>query len=106
MPFTFLIYLCWSIACGEYRLLPVTVLVASFIVQSHLVMLIPSVGLVGLALLGLAVGRGRVPWAAALWGGPGGAAGGGARPGRRPVVGGGGGGGGRAGSPRPPHARP
>ena len=68
MPFTFLIYLCWSIACGEYRLLPVTVLVASFIVQSHLVMLIPSVGMVGLALLGLAVVRGRIQWPASLAG--------------------------------------
>ncbi len=68
-PFTFLIYLCWSVACGEYRLLAVAVLVASFITQAHLVMLIPSVGLVALALVGLAMSRGRIRRPESLVGG-------------------------------------
>ena len=35
LPFTLLIFLAWSLACGEYRLLPVTVLIASFIAEAH-----------------------------------------------------------------------
>src|SRR4051794_37838837 len=33
LPFMLLIFLAWSLACGEYRLLPLTALVASFAVQ-------------------------------------------------------------------------
>jgi hypothetical protein len=55
-PFTLLIFLCWSLACGEYRLLPLTVLVASFTVQTHLTYLPPTLGLLALGLVGLAVG--------------------------------------------------
>ena len=53
-PFTLLIFLCWSLACGEYRLLPLTVLVASFVVQTHLTYLPPTVGLLAVGLGGLA----------------------------------------------------
>lgn len=69
-PFTLLIFLCWSLACGEYRLLPLTVLVASFVVQAHLMYLPATVGLLGVGAGGLALslvaGRraraaGRVP---------------------------------------------
>ncbi len=35
LSFTLLIFLCWSLACGEHRLLPLTALVASFVVQCH-----------------------------------------------------------------------
>jgi hypothetical protein len=55
-PFTLLIFLCWSLACGEYRLLPLTVLVASFVVQAHLTYLPPTLGLLAVALGGLAAG--------------------------------------------------
>lgn len=71
-PFTLLIFLCWSLACGEHRLLPVTVVVASFVVQAHLMYLPPTTGLLAIALGGLILtkfarrGRGRtgrrVPW--------------------------------------------
>jgi hypothetical protein len=54
-PFLALIFLCWSVACGEHRLLPVTVVVASFVVQAHLMYLPPTVGLLAVALVGLAV---------------------------------------------------
>jgi hypothetical protein len=56
-PFTLLIFLCWSLACGEYRLLPLTVLVASFVVQCQLAFLPPSLGLLAIGLLGLAASR-------------------------------------------------
>jgi hypothetical protein len=54
-PFLLLIFLCWSLASGRYRLLPVTVLVASFVVQTHLVYLAPTLGLLAIGLAGLVV---------------------------------------------------
>jgi hypothetical protein len=56
-PFTLLIFLCWSLACGEYRLLPLIALVASFVVQAHLMYLPPTVGLLAVGLGGLALSR-------------------------------------------------
>lgn len=57
LPFTLLIFLCWSVACGEYRLLPITALVASFVVQCQLTYLLPSVGLLAIAAAGLLASR-------------------------------------------------
>jgi hypothetical protein len=54
-PFTLLMFLAWSLACGEYRLLPVTVLVASFVAQCQLAFLGPSLGALGVGLIGLIV---------------------------------------------------
>jgi hypothetical protein len=54
-PFTLLIFLCWSVACGEHRLLPLTVVVASFVVQAHLMYLPPAAGVLAIALGGLLV---------------------------------------------------
>lgn len=74
LPFMLLIFLCWSLACGEYRLLPVTVLTASFIVQCQLTFLPSSLGLLAVGLAGLAASRGSrwtVPGGpAAVPGGP------------------------------------
>jgi hypothetical protein len=56
-PFTLLIFLCWSVACGEYRLAPLTVLVASFVVQTHLTYLPPTLALLAVAVGGLVAGR-------------------------------------------------
>ncbi len=74
-PFTLLIFLCWSLACGAYRLLPLTVLVASFVVQAHLTYLPPTLGLLAVGLGGLAAGLVRARGAllrrrrrALLWG--------------------------------------
>jgi hypothetical protein len=62
-PFLLLIFLCWSVACGDAPLLPVTVLVASFVVQAHLGYLAPTVGMLAVALGGLAFGaRRRTRW--------------------------------------------
>jgi hypothetical protein len=55
-PFTLTIFLCWSLACGEYRLAPLTVLVASFTVQTHLTYVPPTLGLLAVGFGGLAVG--------------------------------------------------
>jgi hypothetical protein len=55
-PFTLLIFLCWSLACGDYRLAPLTVLVASFTVQTHLTYLPPTLALLAVGIGGLAVG--------------------------------------------------
>jgi hypothetical protein len=54
-PFLLLIFLGWSLACGDYRLLPITALVASFVTQTHLMYAAPTavvlvVGLGGLLL--------------------------------------------------------
>jgi hypothetical protein len=54
-PFTLLIFLCWSLACGEYRLLALTVLVASFVVQCQLAFVPPCLGLLAVGLGGLAL---------------------------------------------------
>jgi hypothetical protein len=52
-PFTLLIFLCWSLACGEYRLLPLTVLVASFVAQCQLAFVPPALAALLVALVGL-----------------------------------------------------
>ena len=58
-PFLLLIFLCWSLACGRHRLLPLTVLVASFVVQAHLSYLAPTAGLVAIGLAGVVATRRR-----------------------------------------------
>lgn len=60
-PLLLLAMLCWSLACGEYRLLPFTVLVASFCAQCEAGFVLPSacVLLVGLAGLAIAYVRWR-----------------------------------------------
>jgi hypothetical protein len=57
IPFTLLIFLCWSLACGELRLLPLAVLVASFTIHCHLAYAIPSLLVLAVGLTGLLVRR-------------------------------------------------
>jgi hypothetical protein len=57
LPFSMLVFLCWSIAVGDYRLLPLTALVASFVVQCHLGYVPPTAGLLLVALGGLLLTR-------------------------------------------------
>lgn len=60
MPFSVLIFLCWGLACGEHRLLPATVLAASFAAQCQLSFAVPSLALCAIGALGLALSlRGR-----------------------------------------------
>ena len=55
-PFLLLIFLGWSLACGEHRLLPITVLVASFVTQTHLMYAAPTAVLLAVGFGGLAFG--------------------------------------------------
>jgi len=57
LPFTLLIFVAWSVACGEYRLLPLAVVVASFVAQAHLTYVVPAIGLLVVASIGLALRR-------------------------------------------------
>jgi len=56
-PFLLLLFLCWSLACGEYRLLPAVAIVASFVVQTHLTYVAPTAGVLVIGIGGLAVAR-------------------------------------------------
>lgn len=55
LPLTLLLFLSWSVACGDFRLLPLTALVASFVIQAHVSVAIPAVPAVLVALAGLAI---------------------------------------------------
>jgi hypothetical protein len=50
-----LIFLCWSLACGDRRLLPLTALVASFVVQTHLAYAAPTAVLLTVGCSGLLI---------------------------------------------------
>ena len=57
LPFTLLLFVAWSIACGDAFLLPVAAVAASFAVQCHLTYVVPVVGTLVLAVAGLMVSR-------------------------------------------------
>ena len=52
-PFLALVFLGWSVACGDVGLLPLTALVASFVVQTHLMYAPPTAVVLGVAAVGL-----------------------------------------------------
>jgi hypothetical protein len=54
-------FTCWSLACGERWLLPLAVLVGSFVVQCHLAYVVPVLGLLGIGVLGLITSPVRRP---------------------------------------------
>ena len=61
-PFLALVFVGWSLACGEYRLLPLAAVLASFAVQTHLMYLAPTLVVLGVGLGGArAGGAGRPP---------------------------------------------
>jgi hypothetical protein len=55
-PFLLLIFMCWSLACGDYRLLPAVALVASLITQTHLMYAAPTAVLLVVGCGGLLIG--------------------------------------------------
>ena len=55
-PFLLLIFVAWSIACGDYRLMPFAVVIASYVTQTHLMYAAPTAVLVAVAVGGLALG--------------------------------------------------
>ncbi len=54
-PFLALLFVGWSLACGEYRLLPLAALLSSFVLQTHLMYLAPTLVVLGVGLGGLAL---------------------------------------------------
>lgn len=56
LPFTLLLFVSWSLACGERRLLPVAVVLASFTAQAELVFLAPSAAALTIGVAGLLTG--------------------------------------------------
>jgi hypothetical protein len=61
LAFTLLIFMAWSLACGEWRLLPPTVLVASFVAQCHLGYALPALALLAVAGAFLLASRPPIP---------------------------------------------
>jgi hypothetical protein len=56
-PLLLLIFVCWSLACGDYRLLPLAVFVASFLAQCEDAFLPPTIAAMVVGLAGLAIAR-------------------------------------------------
>jgi hypothetical protein len=61
LPLTLLIFVAWSLACGEYRLLPLAVLLGSFPPQSHLIYTLPTLGALLVGIVGLLLARRSAP---------------------------------------------
>lgn len=57
LPTGLLLFVAWSLACGEHRLLPAAVVLASFLAQAHLAYLLPAAGLMVVGVAGLWVWR-------------------------------------------------
>ena len=62
LPLLLLIFVCWSIACGEHRLLFLAVLIASFVAQAQVVFVFPALGLLLVAAIGLFASRHQPAW--------------------------------------------
>jgi len=67
LPFALLVVLCWSLACGEHRLLGAVALVGSFTAQCQVAFLAPTLGLLAVGLIGLWASRRSARTRAALW---------------------------------------
>jgi hypothetical protein len=57
LAFVLLLFVCWSLGCGEHRLLPLAILLASFAMQCHLVFVVPGLVLLGVGVGGLIASR-------------------------------------------------
>jgi hypothetical protein len=53
-PFALLLFLSWSVACGDFRLIPLLVIAASYVIQAHFAYFVPAACAVGVAIVGLA----------------------------------------------------
>jgi hypothetical protein len=67
LALTALIFLGWSVACGRWRLLPVTVVLASFAAQCQFTFVLPALAVLAVALGALAVPGVRRRSEARLW---------------------------------------
>ena len=59
-PLLLLIFVCWSLACGDYKLLPLAVLVASFLAQCEDAFLPPAAAAIAVGFAGLAIAYPRL----------------------------------------------
>ena len=59
LPFMLLVFVAWSLACGEHRLLPLAVLLVSFVAHCHLGFLVPAVAALAVGVAGLWLSRDR-----------------------------------------------
>jgi hypothetical protein len=59
-PFIALLFIAWSVACGDFTLLPLLILVVSYIVQCHTAYILPGIATVLVATLGLTLQRRRI----------------------------------------------
>lgn len=57
LPMGLLVFVAWSLACGEHRLLPLAVVLASFVVQCHLSYVLPATGALMIGIAGLWLSR-------------------------------------------------
>ena len=64
LPFMLLVFVMWSIAAGEFRLLPLGVLLASFVMQGHLTHVVPAIGMFAVAGVALWTARDEIDAAA------------------------------------------
>jgi hypothetical protein len=53
LPLVLLLFVAWSLACGEHRLLPLAALITSFAVQTHLGFALPAIGALVVGVVGL-----------------------------------------------------
>jgi hypothetical protein len=54
-PFALLPFLAWSVACGDFRLTPLLVIVASYVIQVHFAYLVPATCALAVGVVGLTV---------------------------------------------------
>ncbi len=57
LPFTLLLFASWSLAWGRHRLLPLTVLLASFVAQCHLAYVVPAAAVSALGIAAFLIRR-------------------------------------------------
>jgi hypothetical protein len=52
LPLALLVFVAWSVACGEWRLMPLLALVSSYVAQAHLPVVVPAVAVTAVGIAG------------------------------------------------------
>jgi hypothetical protein len=60
-PLAFLLFLGWSVACGDHRLLPLLAVTASYVMQLHLIYVLPGLAAAAVGVAGLVLYRRAEP---------------------------------------------
>src|SRR2546423_406720 len=61
LPFALVLFLAWSLAAGEHRLLPWVALVASFTLQAQITYILPVLGVLAVSIAFLVARRRAIP---------------------------------------------